>query len=175
MRCQIRIPATLWNDTAAHLLASEHERMAYLLARASRWTDPWGEETTDLLVRRALLVPDDAMPVQSPTRVEVDAAFTAEVLRACFETGLSLVDVHTHPFSTGPVWFSGHDEANMRVTHAEFATEMPAEPIALAASLVLGQNGLAGAWTPFPGGRPERVDTVQLIGDTLEEAASCRN
>jgi hypothetical protein len=173
MRCTIRLPHRMWDEVERHLLASASERMAYLLARASRWTDPWGVPATDLLVRRALLVPDAALPVQTPTRVEVDPAFTGEVLRACYETGLSLIDVHTHPFSSGPVRFSDHDETNMRVTHGEFAAHMPAEPLAVAASLVLGPGGLAGAWTPRPSGRVTALDTVCLIGNGLTEVPLC--
>lgn len=172
MRCVLRLPARVWRPAEEHLLASPSERMAYLLARASRWTDPWGRHTTDLLVRQALLIPDAALDVQSPVRVEVDPDFTRPILRACYETGMSLVDVHTHPFGGGPVRFSGHDEHNMRLTHAEFAETMPDRPPAVAASLVLGPGGLAGAWSPHPR-RLAPLDACVLLDDTLSEVPLC--
>ncbi|OLT37839.1 hypothetical protein BJF79_28985 [Actinomadura sp. CNU-125] len=173
MRCIVRVPSGLWREASRHLLVSPSERMAYLLARASRWDDPWRGPTTDLLVRRALLVPDAALLTQSPTRLEVEPAFTQEVLRACYETGMSLIDVHTHPFSSGPVWFSSHDETNMQVTHREFATMMPDEPVAAAASLVLGPGGLAGAWCPDPDDVPKSLDMVTLAGVPLTDEWGC--
>ncbi|GAA2161987.1 hypothetical protein [Actinomadura napierensis] len=172
MRCVLRLPAQVWRPAERHLLASSSERMAYLLARASRWTDPWGRRTTDLLVRQALLIPDEVLHVQSPVRAEVDPGFTQQVLRACYETGMSLVDVHTHPFGGGPVWFSGHDEQNMRLTHAEFAASMPDAPPIAAASLVLGPGGLAGAWSPHPR-ELAPLDACVLLDDTLSEVPLC--
>ncbi|GAA0543908.1 hypothetical protein [Actinomadura livida] len=172
MRCVLRLPSRVWGPAAEHLLASASVRMAYLLARASSWTDPWGGRTTDPLVRQALLVPDAALHVQSPVRVEVDPEFTRQVLRACYETGMSLVDVHTHPFGDGPVWFSGHDEHNMRVTHTEFADTMPDDPPAIAASLVLGPGGLAGAWSPHPR-RLAPLDACILLDHPLSEVPLC--
>lgn len=172
MRCVLRLPARVWRPAEEHLLASSSERMAYLLARASRWTDPWGNRTTDLLVRQALLIPDAALRVQSPVRAEVAPDFTREVLRACYETGMSLVDVHTHPFSGGPVRFSGHDEHNMRLTHAEFAANMPDDPPAIAVSLVLGPGGLAGTWSPRPR-QLAPLNACVLLDDTLNEVPLC--
>lgn len=172
MRCLIRIPDGVWQPVRDHLLASPDERMAYLLARASTWTDPWGEPAVDLLVRRALLIPDEALHLQAPTRVEVDPAFTGQVLRACYETGFSLIDVHTHPFGDGPVRFSAHDRDNMLLTHTEFAARIPQDPPALAASLVLGPGGLAGAWSP-PGGALHTIDAFRLIGPTVSEVPLC--
>ena len=69
------------------------------------WTDPWSGAALDLLVTRALVVPDAALAVQSGVRAEIGPAFTREVLVACYETGLSLVDLHTHPFSVDSVGF----------------------------------------------------------------------
>jgi hypothetical protein len=173
MRCVLRMPDRVWHPVRSHLLASSCERMAYLLARASRWTDPWGRQTTDLLVRQALLIPDEALRLQCPTRVEVDPAFTGEVLRACYETGLSLIDVHTHPFGHGPVCFSTHDKDNMILTHAEFQARIPQDPPAAAASLVLGPGGLAGAWSPPSGGGLAALDAFTLIGTTTCEVPLC--
>jgi hypothetical protein len=163
----IRIPAALWSRLHAHLLVVSDERFAYLLAHAAVWTDPWGRHTTDLLVRSALPVPDEGLVTQTPVRVEVDPALTRAVLRECYETGLSLIDVHTHPFSGTRVAFSAHDLDNMAETHAEFTDTVPQDPPALAASLVLGRAAVAGMWGGPDGGRPRPIDAVYLLGDTI--------
>ncbi|MDT5040678.1 MAG: hypothetical protein QOE51_1663 [Actinoplanes sp.] len=174
MRCLIRVPAPLWRHTRDYLLAVGVERMAYLLARASMWDDPWEGPTVDLLVRQALLVPNEVLSTQTPTAVEIEPGFTREVLRACYETGLSLVDIHTHPFSASGVAFSGHDRANMRTTHAEFRREIPQEPPALAASLVVGRDAVAGAWLDPHTGRLADVAALQLLDCPSVEVPLCR-
>lgn len=173
MRAVIRIPAEVWGPTRGWLLDSPDERMAYLLARASVFTDPWQVTTVDLLVRQALLIPQAALVAQSTVRVEVDPGFTRAVLVMCYETGLSLVDVHTHPFATTRVAFSGHDITNMRATHADFRAGMPAEPPAAAASVVCGQRSFAAAWLDPDRAGMVPVDAVQLVGARTTQVTLC--
>jgi hypothetical protein len=173
MRCVIRIPAAVWHATTQHLLAVPVERLAYLLARASVWVDPWDGPTTDLLVRQALLVPEAALAIQTSVRVEVDPQFTRAVLLCCYETGLSLVDVHTHPFAGDQVSFSSHDIANMRETHAEFRRQIPQAPPAVAASLVIGQRGVAGAWLDPDHDDITSIRAVRLVAQRHEEVTLC--
>ncbi|WP_207386590.1 hypothetical protein [Protofrankia symbiont of Coriaria ruscifolia] len=154
----------MWEPTYRYLLAVPVERMAYLLGHASVWTDPWGQPTTDIFVRYAIPVPDDALALQTSARVEVDRALTGAVLRECYECALSLIDIHTHPFADRSVWFSGHDEANMRITHAEFADTIPAQPPVFPASLVLGRRSVAGVWRNPSTGALETIDELRLLG-----------
>jgi hypothetical protein len=173
MRAVLRTPARVWEPARAWLLDSTEERLAYLLARVSVLTDPWRGPTVDLLVGYAILVPDSALAAQSPVRVEVDPAFTRAVLVGCYETGLSLIDVHTHPFATTRVAFSGTDTANMCQTHAEFRREIPQDPPALAASLVVGRDSVVGAWLP-PGEQALLpLARMQLTGTRIVEVPLC--
>jgi hypothetical protein len=169
MRATIRIGAAVWAAMREYLLDSPDERAGYLLARAGVWTTTEGTPALDLLVTRAIPVPDAALRIQDRVRVEIDETFTREVLVACYETGLSLIDVHTHPFTLDSVHFSGHDVANMRVTHAQFLATMPADPPRAAASLVLGQRSVAGAFTGPDGGRLHSLDRMQLLCDHVQE------
>jgi hypothetical protein len=173
MHATLRMSRPVWTSMRAHLLASRDERMAYLLARGGRWPDPAGAPVLDLLVTSVLLVPDSALTMQTGVRVEIDPVFTREVLIACYETGLSLVDVHTHPFSTDAVSFSGHDVANMRATHADFLARMPGTPPAGVASLVLGQSGVAGAVTDPGTGALRPLERFLLLDDAVTEVALC--
>lgn len=174
MRIVIRVPAMVWSETRRHLLGTSDERMAYLLGHASVWRDPWERTTTDLLVRCAVAIPDSALVFQTGVRVEVDPAFTGTVLRECYEYALSLVDLHTHPFTDQRVRFSPHDEANMLATHAEFAETIPQAPPALAASFVLGQRSVAGAWRDPSTGSLAPVDELRLFGRSDTAVALAR-
>lgn len=174
MRGVLRVGRGVWSATLAHLLGCRQERMAYLLARASSWTSVAGEPTLDLLVVRALPVPDAALSVQSPVRVVVEPSFTKAVLIGCYEAGLSLVDVHTHPFATDRVAFSGHDEGNMRDTHSEFLRLLPANPPVAVASLVIGQSSVAGRFSAATEAAPRPLDGFTILGDCAEEVPLCR-
>lgn len=173
MHTTLRMSRPVWRSMRAHLLGSGNERMAYLLARGGQWPDPAGAPVLDLLVTSVLLVPDTALIVQTGVRVEIDPMFTREVLIACYEAGMSLIDVHTHPFSTDTVSFSGHDVTNMRATHTDFLARMPDTPPAGVASLVLGQSGVAGAITDPGTGALRPLERFLLIDDFLTEVPLC--
>jgi hypothetical protein len=175
MHATLRMSRLVWLSVREHVLGSREERMAYLLARGGRWPDPAGVPVFDLLVTSALLVPDSALVVQTGVRVEIDPLFTREVLIACYESGMSLVDVHTHPFSTDTVSFSGHDVANMRATHADFLARMPDTPPVGVASLVLGQSSVAGVITDPGSETPHPLERFVLLDDAMTEVPLCQS
>lgn len=175
MGCVLRISRDMWHTVEEHVQGSRDERMAYLLARATRWNDLWSDgPTLDLLVTRAIPVPDEALTIQNGLRVEIAAWLTREVLVACYETGLSLVDVHSHPFASGPVRFSGPDVVNMRQTHTDFLTRVPDDPPTAVASLVVGRTAVAGAYTDHDGDALRRLDRLVVLGDSQTEVPLCR-
>ncbi|MEV6801923.1 hypothetical protein AB0M91_26780 [Micromonospora rifamycinica] len=177
MACALRISRDIWGTIQRHLRDSGDERGAYLLAPRRPVDRPVGHRAvTDLLVTRAIPIPDDALSVQNGVRVEVAAWLTREVLIACFETGLSLVDMHSHPFADDTVSFSGLDVENMRQTHTEFLDRMPAVPPVGVALLVLGQASVAGAYTGPDDGTLRMLDRLVLLGDDdLTEVTLCRS
>jgi hypothetical protein len=163
----------MWLAVCDHLRGSDDERMAYLLARAARWDHPWDGPMMDLLAVRAVLVPDSALTDQSGASVTVAGWLTRELLIACYETGLSLIDVHTHPFAGTSVAFSAHDVENMRETHTEFLTRMPDAPPRGVASLVVGRTAVAGAFTDPDELALRPLSTLVLLGDDLGEVPLC--
>ncbi|MCO1575123.1 hypothetical protein M8C13_05040 [Crossiella sp. SN42] len=175
MRASIRTGDGSWSHLREHLLGSEQERMAYLLARATRWADHSGSPVLDLLVTRVVLVPDSGLSHQSAVSVVPEASVTRELLIACYETGLSLIDVHSHPFATDHVSFSGHDVANMRETHRDFLMRMPADPPIGVASLVLGRESVAGAFTDPRSGALLPLHSLTVLGEHLQAVTLCQN
>lgn len=73
---------------------------------------------------------------QSLTKVSVRQELLIEVLKECGRLGLSLIDIHSHPFSTGEVAFSGVDEADEREKANWFASHLPR---CYYGSIVMGQ------------------------------------
>lgn len=162
-RCRVLVPRALWTALLAHVGQAHVERLAYLLAGTSWWEDMRGRATVELLARRLLLPSDDAYVAQGPTRVWTDPAVSRQVLRACYEGGLSLVDVHAHPDALTSVAFSRQDLRDSLRAHAEFAAVMPKQPPAVAASLVLGGGCVAGVWRDPQGGTLDALDQLWVL------------
>lgn len=68
-------------------------------------------ETKNFLVREWIPVPEDRYQRRSPVEARIDAASFVPLLKRVKREGLSLVFVHTHPFSGGTPQFSGTDDS----------------------------------------------------------------
>ncbi|WP_250291382.1 hypothetical protein [Frankia sp. CiP1_Cm_nod1] len=157
-QCRLIVPDVIWTGLSAHLLGSNLERFAYLLGRAEIHGDRPGRRVVTIRIRHALLLPDAALAVRTPTRVEVAADVSRAVLRTCYEHALSLVDAHSHPGLSAPAIFSGVDRANALETHREFHATIPARPPVAAASLLLTHTGVDGLWFDPDTGRLAPLD-----------------
>ncbi len=108
MRREILLPAGAWPTLTAHLLEQgDREQLAFLLAAVAK-----GRDWLRLLVRHVIPVAPDDLMRQSPTCLEVRPEFSQAILRRCYETGLSLIEVHSHPFAGQHAAFSAIDMAN---------------------------------------------------------------
>ncbi len=167
-QCRLIVPEIIWTELSVHLLGSDLERFAYLLGRAEVHSDRPGRRVVTIRTRYALLLPDAALAVQTPTRVEVAADISRTVLRTCYEHALSLVDVHSHPGSTStPAIFSEPDRANAVETHREFHATIPARPPVVAASLLLTHTGVDGLWFDPDTGRLAPLDIPSVTDAPL--------
>ncbi len=85
-----------------------------------------------------LLLPEPSEYVShSLASVRLRRELLAEVLKECSSLGLSLIDIHSHPFASEHVAFSGVDEADEREKSKWFATHLPH---CYYGSIVMGQN-----------------------------------
>ncbi len=166
-QCCLIVPEVIWTELSAHLLGSDLERFAYLLGRAEVHSDRPGRRVVTIRTRYALLLPDAALAVQTPTRVEVAADISRTVLRTCYEHALSLVDVHSHPGTSTPAVFSEPDRDNAVETHREFHATIPARPPVVAASLVLTHTGVDGLWFDPDAGRLAPLDIPSVANAPL--------
>ncbi len=127
MRREILLPGGTWPALRDHLLGQgSQEQLAFLLAATAQ-----GRGWLRLLVREAIAVPPEALLQQTAARLEVQPAFSQAILRRCHETGLSLIEVHSHPFAHQHTTFSPRDVANealkfryveKRIPHVRHAT-----------------------------------------------------
>ncbi len=83
--------------------AGNDETMAYALCSMSK------SPNTDVFICNKLIIPDEnEISNQSGASIQPKKAFQANVRWIAYELGLTVIDIHTHPFSTKPC-FSGID------------------------------------------------------------------
>lgn len=105
MRIEIRFTPEEYEGLNQHLLQSDGmERAAYLFAGPNI-----GPDHLILGVREVWPVPQEAYARQSAGGIEVKAGYIKRVLSHARETGLSLLETHSHPFSEEGVAFSHID------------------------------------------------------------------
>jgi molybdopterin/thiamine biosynthesis adenylyltransferase len=135
MKREIIFPASIWPALRTHLLdQGQKEQLAFLLAGVARG---WG--WIRLLVREVIPVPSEAFEHQTSAYLAVKSAFSQAVLRRCYEEGLSLIEVHSHPFAHRNVTFSTTDLANETEKFRYVARKIPHVHHA---TMVVGQNDL---------------------------------
>jgi len=140
----IVFPAGQWEKLRHHLFGSEEtgsqysgdEQMALLLAGPNR-----SPEGTRLVVRELLLANPSDLASQSGAGIAPSGEFVADALTRCRQEGWSLIEVHSHPFSTGhATTFSGIDWANDRAKMPELKHLLPEG--AVHATMVIGPASL---------------------------------
>lgn len=86
-----------------------------------------------------LVIPDDTDIVsQSLTSVGTNKGFLKELLQECERLGLSLIDIHSHPFSSSTVSFSSIDDRDELEKAEWFHSYLPH---CFYGSIVMGTNG----------------------------------
>lgn len=85
-----------------------------------------------------LVIPDENDYIeQSLASVKLDQKLLINVLKECENLNLSLIDIHSHPFSTDIVNYSGTDDADEREKSKWFSEKLPNSYYG---SIVMGKN-----------------------------------
>jgi molybdopterin/thiamine biosynthesis adenylyltransferase len=164
MRREIVITQRDFRQLREHLLRPgihEDEQMAYILCGVNE-----GEDYLQLLVREVIPVPPEGFEHQSGVHLTVKKGFTRKVYQRCSESGLSLIEAHSHPFASGHVSFSSIDTAN---EEKRFPYVEEKIPNIHNASMVLGRNSIdAHVWdkkihSVLP------IDLIRVVGTPCTE------
>ena len=158
------LPYGMWRQIKDYLLGDlTRERACYLLCGGAR---VGGREQ---LFGCYLVTPLDAeYSHQSIASVGLTKTLLAEVLQECARLGLSLVDIHSHPFATDHVGFSSVDDADEIEKAQWFADHLPKS---VYGSLVLGRNCYVGRLHSVKDAKATTDLRVQAIDDLLSPRA----
>lgn len=104
-RREIVFPVDKYIALRNHLLQNPNvEQMAFIFAGTNQ-----GPESLKLLVHDITMVPPDGLVQQSGTYLEAHPDIVRQQLMRCQNEGLSLIEIHSHPFSDSGVSFSSID------------------------------------------------------------------
>ncbi|MFZ5919065.1 MAG: ThiF family adenylyltransferase, partial [Chloroflexota bacterium] len=162
VRREIIFPANTWPSLRAYLLdQGGQEQLAFLLAGVAR-----GPDWLRLLVREAVRVPAEALERQTHTHLVVKPDFSQAILRHCFEEGLSLIEVHSHPFAQRNVAFSATDLANEEKKFRYVAQRIPQ---VYHATMVIGQSDQDAHLWDQRRRRVVAIDRVRLLDTPITD------
>jgi molybdopterin-synthase adenylyltransferase len=158
---EVRLTQPQWEQLERILLATrEVETKCFLLCKALE-----REDDVALLVRELVSVPDDAYERRSAVQIIVRREFIHQLLVRCAEENLSLLEAHTHPWSTSAS-FSGID---MNSDIRKFlATQSMSPPFRHATMVFGGDMSFEGHLWDYRRRRMVPIDRVKVCGLSLQ-------
>jgi molybdopterin/thiamine biosynthesis adenylyltransferase len=173
----IVLSSSLWLRLRDHLLPtdnsterwSNNEQLAFVLAAPNV-----SASRVRLVGHELLLARPTDLDHQSPSAIGPGGQFVADALTRCRQEGWSLIEVHSHPFDSGPrTTFSGIDWSNDRMKMPRLASMLP-EPF-YHATIVVGQNSLDAHYYQRATGAILPVGQVTIVGGAPNDSPVLRH
>lgn len=137
------------------------EQVAFLLAGVSETT-----HALRLLVREVIPVPEESFQSKSYGGFRIDPDFIMRILKRAKVQNLSVLLVHSHPFSDMAVTFSGVDDYGESLLMPKALERVRDRPHG---AMVFGLSSLDARVWLRDSDHGEPVDLVKVVGNTIEE------
>ncbi len=161
MRTEMIFTEQDYERAKEYLLQNEQEQFCFALGGINK-TD----KCTRILVR-TLIIPDSScLESQTPTRIVPKPQFIQHVWHLAKESNSSLINMHSHPFSSGSVRFSCIDDAS---DSQSFPKEVEALGSGPHVSMVFGQNSVYARWYDEQSKAMKAFDRIRVIGESSIE------
>lgn len=162
MRYRIKI-AKSDLDQLRGLVTAEHARegAAFALAGVADL-----DSVTDVLVRRAVQIPNAAFTLREVDHLQVDSSAVNGLISLCEANGLGAVLCHSHPASVP--YSSTDDEGERRVARVLHDCLAAPAPVA---SLLFSPTGIEGRVWPRVSGQSIPVSEIVVLADHIERHA----
>jgi len=161
----IRITVRDYEALLAHLFGhpQSYEEGAFILAGRIRLPG-----VLIFVVREVLLVPRDEIISHSALHLDTRPEFIAKVLKRARTDNLSVIQVHSHPFSRDRVGFSGRDHFGERRLFPKIAQRVPGVEHA---ALVFSHNAYTGrVWVP-DNDTAVPLSSLRIVGPVIRDLA----
>lgn len=112
---------------------------------------------------REIMIPKGAdFDVKEDLRLQVSPIFFNRVISRAEALGLTVVMAHSHPFSEGEVQYSCADDYGEGISSKTLHDCLGEKP---SASLLFGQNSVAGRVWMKPGTDPQDIGEIRILGE----------
>ncbi|MGH3871804.1 MAG: HesA/MoeB/ThiF family protein [Pseudonocardiaceae bacterium] len=169
----IVLSSSLWSQLRSHLFPTGHapsrrghdEQLAFILAA------PNVSDSRIRLVGHELLIAQPAdLDHQSPSGIIPNGRFVASALTRCRQEGWSLIEVHSHPFDSGPATtFSRTDWSNDQKKMPRLASMFPDS--FHHATMVVGQKSLDAHYYQRATELIRPVHGVTIVGILVDDSS----
>lgn len=158
---KIVVHEQVWNRMRAHLLSDNSEHLAFFFVNSVRQSNG-----VTFIVKDVRLISDDDLEDNSfSIKLKLDAILS--VTNEAKKRGMSLIEAHSHPFSTANVNFSRTDMDGFKEFVPYILDSLGGRPYG---ALVLGQSSVSGlCWQTKQG---KTIDKIVIHGDSLTLIAS---
>lgn len=165
MSIRITFKSADFEALRAHVLRGRIEEAAVCLGG---WIT--SENLTAILVQEVHPVPPEALVTQSGAFVEIDTVWLAALIKRARTERLSVIVVHSHPFSHAAI-FSSTDTDGQAALLPRLQARVPGVPHA---EIVFGRSSAdALLWRPGEDD-PRSVNLFRVIGSNLRDLATSR-
>ena len=156
MTNHLKLTAEQFDDLRAHLLRNRNEQVAFAFAAVAEANDSRVFEVGDLY-----LVPREDFAIQTEYHVELTEDALSKVIKMAWDRRAAIVDFHSHPRASTPVFFSPSDLLGFAdlVPHASW--RLRGKPYL---GLVLAPNSVDALVWPGGYGSPEELAGITVAG-----------
>jgi molybdopterin-synthase adenylyltransferase len=164
-KVEINLPNGMYSTIRADMLSClEKEQFGILLAGHSYSQKRIGNKHQNylrLLGCKYIIPTENDLDYAHYTGVSLSKEFNNRILKMAVKENLSIIHIHSHPFSFGNVEFSGIDD--------HFETEEAAWlgkhfPTIIFGSIVVGQNSIAARVWNLTSGKPNPIKVSRIFG-----------
>jgi molybdopterin/thiamine biosynthesis adenylyltransferase len=162
---EINLPCGMYSAIHEHMLSClNNEQFGILLAGYSyiqKTVNKNRHNFLRLLGREYIIPTENDLDYAHYTGVSLTKEFNNRILKIAVKEKLCIIHVHSHPFSSGSVEFSGIDDH----FEAEEAAWLGKNfPTVILGSIVVGQNSLAARVWNLSSSSPKPVNVSRIVG-----------
>ena len=153
---KVIVTREIWEKTSNHLLQDDNEHLAFFLANTTKTNSG-----ITFLIRDVILVPDQDFSPQK-LHMELSLDQILNVINTAKKKKMSLIEIHSHPFTTYRTSFSLTDLDGFKEFVPYVLDSLPGKPYG---ALVLGQKSIDGMY--WESKIAKSINKIEIIDENL--------
>jgi molybdopterin/thiamine biosynthesis adenylyltransferase len=153
---KVIVTRKIWDKTSSHLLQNDDEHLAFLLANTAKTNSG-----ITFLIQDFLLISDQKFTPEK-LHMELSLDQILNVINTAKKKNMSLIEIHSHPFSTHQTTFSFTDLDGFKEFVPYVLDSLPEKPYG---ALVLGQKSIDGMYWESKIAKP--INKLEIVDEDL--------